>query len=437
MTPDSAEFPPAPAAPNSQRAAASIFIFITVLLDVLGLGVVIPVLPQLLKGFLGSYAQAAEWTGIFGSVFAAMQFLFSPLIGALSDRFGRRPVLLMSNCGLGVDYLFMAVAPTIGWLFIGRVISGITASSIATAYAYVADVTEPEKRARAFGWIGAAFGLGFIIGSGLGGLLSDPTRGLVLPGGFALHGGLRLPFWVAACLSLANFAYGFFVLPESLSKARRGAFELKRANPIASLGFLASHRELLTLSFVNFLIQSAHYSLQICFVLYGDYRFKWSQSTVGLILVAVGVFTSLVQGLLTGFLVKRLGERRALLIGLFFGAAGFIIYGVANTGVGFLIGVPVMSLWGLSSPAILSLMTRRVSHSEQGRLQGANTSVTSIAGIPAPLVFGWVMSVFLGPWRHVGIPGAPFLLSGGFLICALVLAYIATRPRHESAEHSA
>lgn len=433
MTQDSVE----PALAPQKRAAASIFIFVTVLLDVLGLGVVIPVLPQLLKGFLGSYDQAAEWTGVFGSVFAAMQFLFSPLIGALSDRFGRRPVLLISNCGLGVDYLFMAVAPTIAWLFVGRVISGITASSISTAYAYVADVTEPEKRARAFGGIGAAFGLGFIIGVGIGGLLSDPGRVLALPWGGVLHGSDRLPFWIAACLSLANFCYGFFVLPESLPKSRRGEFHLSRANPIAALSFLGSHRELLTLSFVNFLIQSAHYSLQICFVLYGDYRFKWTQSTVGLILVAVGVFTSVVQGLLTGVLVKRLGERRALLIGLFFGAAGFLIYGFAQTGVQFLLGVPVMSLWGLSSPAILSLMTRRVSHSEQGRLQGANTSVTSIAGIPAPLVFGWVMSVFLGPWRHLGVPGAPFLLSGGFLICALVLAYFATRPRPDAAEHTA
>jgi DHA1 family tetracycline resistance protein-like MFS transporter len=295
------------------RQAALVFIFITVLLDMLALGMIIPVLPQLVVGFLGGdTARGAEIYGIFGTVWALMQFLFSPVLGALSDRFGRRPVILLSNLGMGLDYIVMAWAPSLGWLFLGRIISGITASSISTAYAYIADVTPPEKRAGSFGVLGAAFGVGFVLGPAIGGLLGEY--------------GPRLPFWFAAAFSLANFLYGLLVLPESLPPERRARLSWRRANPIGSLILLRSHRELLGLASVQFLAQLAHVALPSVFVLYANYRYGWGERAVGLTLAGVGICSMIVQAGLVRPIVARLGERRALLIGLIAGAAGFAIF---------------------------------------------------------------------------------------------------------------
>src|SRR5215471_13661320 len=340
------------------RRAAFAFVFVTVLLDMLAIGIIIPVLPKLVVDFLGGdTGEAARVYGLFGTVWALMQFAFSPIQGALSDRFGRRPVILISNVGLGLDYVVMALAPSLNWLFLGRVISGITAASISTSYAYVADVTPPGERAARFGLLGAAFGVGFVLGPALGGLTGgiDP----------------RLPFWIAAGLSLANALYGLFVLPESLPRERRAQFEWRRANPLGSLKLLRSHRELLGLASINFLGQVAHAVLPSVTVLYMGYRYGWDERTIGLVMAGVGICAMVVQGALIGPVVRRFGERSALIAGLLFGTVGFAAYGIAATGTMFLIGVPLMALWGFANPAALGLMSRRVGAQEQGQVQGA------------------------------------------------------------------
>jgi DHA1 family tetracycline resistance protein-like MFS transporter len=344
-----------------------------------------------------------------------MQFVFSPVLGTLSDRFGRRPVVLLSNFGLGLDYILMALAPTLGWLFAGRVISGITAASVPTAGAYIADVTPPEKRAGAFGLLGAAFGLGFVLGPALGGVL-----GAVNP---------RLPFWAAAGFSLVNATYGLLVLPESLPPARRAAFAWRRANPMASLTLLRSHRELIGLASVNFVGYIAHEVLPSTFVLYAGYRYGWDARAVGLTLAAVGVSSAIVQAGLVRPVVGLIGERRALLVGLAFGAAGLALYGMATTGRRFCAGIPVMALWGLSWPAAQGLMTRCVSGSDQGRLQGSINSLRGIAGLVGPGLFTLTFAGFIGAERGPHLPGAPFLLAALMLAGALGLAWHVTRTR--------
>jgi len=400
------------------RRAALAFILITVTLDMLALGVIVPVLPRLVVDFVGGdTARGAEVYGLFGTVWALMQFFFSPILGSLSDRFGRRPVILLSNLGLGLDYIFMALAPTISWLFVGRVISGITSASLSTAYAYIADVTPQEKRAAGFGMVGAAFGVGFVVGPALGGLLGgvDP----------------RLPFWVAAGLSLANAAYGWLVLPESLPRERRMSFSWRRANPVGSLVLLRSHPELLGLAIVNFLGNLAHAALPSTFVLYAGYRYGWDAQTVGIMLASVGVASVIVQGGVIGPVVKRIGERAALLVGLLCGAAGFAIYGAAPTGTLFLIGVPVVALWGLAGAASQGLMTRRVGGSEQGQLQGANGSVRGITELIGPGLFTQSFAFFIAAGTPLHLPGAPFLLASLLLAAALLVAWRVTRPRSE------
>ncbi|HET9372262.1 MAG TPA: TCR/Tet family MFS transporter [Vicinamibacterales bacterium] len=390
------------------RRAATIFIFITVLLDVLALGVVIPVLPHLIEQLEGGdTARAAQIVGLFGTMWAAMQFVCSPALGALSDRFGRRPIVLLSNLGLGLDYVVMALAPTIGWLFVGRVINGITASSIVTAFAYLADVTPGENRARAFGKLGAAFGLGFIIGPALGGALSAISP--------------RLPFWVAAALSLLNFAYGLFVLPESLPLERRTAFSWRRANPMGSLRLLRSQPQLFGFAAVHFLYYLAHQSLQTVFVLYTAYRYGWGVADVGWALAAVGIVIAAVQGALVGPVVSKIGERATLISGLSLGAVGFAIYGVAPTGWWFGVGIPVMSMFGLYGPAAQGMMTRRVGFGQQGQLQGALNSVVGVAGIVGPTIFSGVFSHFIDP-RGVQMAGAPYLVASALLAAGALLA---------------
>ncbi len=391
---------------NTRRALA--FIFCTVSLDVLALGVMIPVLPTIVLGFMGGdTAGAAEMFGVFATVWALMQFLCSPLLGALSDRYGRRPVILISCLGLGLDYIFMALAPSLLLLLVGRVISGITSATIGTSFAYIADVTKPEERARAFGLVGMAFGLGFVVGPAIGGLL-----GSVDP---------RLPFWISAAACLANAAFGWFVLPESLPPEKRMEFAWKRANPIGSLRLLASHRQLLGLAAVDFLGNFAHQVLPAVFVLYAGHRYGWGEMTVGLTLAFVGICTAIVQGLLIGPIVGRFGSRRALIAGLLAGALGMSIYGLAETGPWFWAGVPVMAFWGLAGPAVQDMMTRRVGGSEQGQLQGANSASRSIAGLVSPGLFAVLFA-----WTIDTLPGAAFLLAGLLLLAAAAVAWIAT-----------
>lgn len=398
---------------HAPRRAAFIFVFITVLLDMLALGIVVPVLPKLVVDFLaGDTARAAEVYGVFGTAWALMQFLVSPLHGALSDRFGRRPLILISNFGLGVDYILMALAPNLRWLFVGRVISGISAASIATAYAYVADVTEPELRSARFGLLGVAFGAGFVLGPALGGL-----AGNVDP---------RLPFWIAAVLSLANALYGFLVLPESLPKERRAGFAWRRTNPLGALALLRSQPQLLGLASVNFLSNLAHASLPNIGVLYMMYRYGFDERAVGFTMAAVGVCSMVVQGALIGPVVARLGERTALIIGLAFGISGFAVFGLAATGLGFLAGIPVLALWGFASPSLLGLMSRQVDATEQGRLQGANASIMGIANLLGPGLFAQTLALSIGGGA-LHLPGATFLLAGLILVLAIVVAWWSTR----------
>jgi MFS transporter, DHA1 family, tetracycline resistance protein len=399
----------------SRKHAAFAFVFVTVLLDMLAIGIIVPVLPRLVLNFLGGNAvRAADMLGLFGTVWAMMQFVFSPLQGALSDRFGRKPLIVVSNIGLGLDYVLMAVAPTISWLFVGRVISGITAASISTAYAYVADVTPPERRSARFGVLGAAFGAGFILGPALGGI-----AGNVDP---------RLPFWIAAALSLGNGLYGIFILPESLPPARRAGFSWQRANPLGSLVLLRSQRQLALLACINFLANLAHAVLPSVSVLYMTYRYGWDERAVGLTLAGVGVCAMIVQGALIGPVVGRIGERNSLIAGLLFGIAGFLVFGLASSGPAFLLGIPLMALWGFASPSALGLMSRRVGPSEQGSLQGANSSVMGIANMVGPGLFAWTFATAIGIRHEWHLPGAPFMLAAALLAIAATAAWAVARP---------
>jgi DHA1 family tetracycline resistance protein-like MFS transporter len=404
------------AAPVGGRRAALAFIFITIVLDMFALGMIIPVLPHLIEDFLGGdTAGAAKVYGVFGTVWALMQFFAMPVVGALSDRFGRRRVILLSNLGLGLDYVLMALAPNLAWLFVGRVISGITAASVSTGMAYIADVTPPEKRAAAFGRVGIAFGLGFVLGPALGGVLGgvDP----------------RLPFWVAAGLSLANAMYGLFILPESLPPERRRAFEWRRANPLGSLKLLRSHPALSGMAVVMFLSNLAHAALPATFVLYAGYRYGWDARDVGLVLASVGICSAIVQGAVVGPAVRRLGERRVLLAGLACGAIGFFAYGLAPTGMLFLAAVPVVALWGLASPAAQGLMTRHIGPTEQGALQGATGSVMGIATMIGPWLFAATFAYFIGEGTRWHLPGAAFMLAALLLALGAVVAARITAQR--------
>lgn len=397
------------------RKAAVVFILLTVLLDVVAMGIIIPVFPALVVKFMGGdMPRAAAIFGIFGTAWALMQFLFSPLTGALSDRFGRRPVVLISNFGLGLDYVLMALAPNLAWLFAGRIIAGITASSISAASAYIADVMPAEKRASAFGLIGVAFGLGFVLGPALGGVLGSID--------------LRLPFWVAAGLSLTNAIYGIFVLPESLAPEKRQKFSWRRANPVGALILLRRHPELSGLSMVHFLYSLSHNVFPSAFVLYTSYRYGWDERTVGLTMGAYGITMIIAQGALVKPMVARLGERLALMIGLACAVVGFMIYGLAPTGSVFWLGIPVVALWGLYGPSSQGLMTRRVMPSEQGQLQGALSSIMGITGMIGPSLFTLTFAHFIARDRDTVVPGAPFLVASALVAMAVILAWRVTRP---------
>ena len=396
-------------APAARKAAVG-FVFVTIVLDTLALGIVVPVLPILVRDFLhGDIARAAWIYGAIAATWAFLQFLASPLLGALSDRFGRRPVLLLSNLGLGVDYLLMALAPSLGWLVVARLLSGVTASSMSTAGAYIADVTPPERRAAAFGMIGAAFSIGFVLGPALGGL-----TGAVDP---------RLPFWIAAGLSLANALYGVLILPESLPPERRAGFALARANPLGSLALLRPDRVARQLAVVHFLSQLAHQALSGIFVLYGAHRYGWSPTGTGLALAFVGVCTAIAQGALVRPAVARLGERRVLLAGLLCGALSLSIFGLAPVSAGFALGIPLLGLWSMANAALASLLSHRIDAAAQGRLQGALLSLTRLSGLVGPALFAGVF----GLSADTSLIGLAWLLAAAVLAIAAVTAARATR----------
>jgi len=391
------------------RAAIG-FILTTITLDILGMSIVVPVLPRLIQNFEGGNGiAAAHAIGIFGTAWALMQFIFSPVQGALSDRFGRRPVILLPNLGLGLDYVLMAWAPDLRWLFLGRVISGITAASFSCASAYITDITPPEQRAARFGLISVAFGFGFVTGPVLAGILGgiDP----------------RLPFAVAAGLSLVNFTFGVFILPESLPIEKRAPWRWRGANPAGALHMLWSRPGLPGLAVVSFLGLVANNALPTICVLYAMNRYGFSLPQLGWMLGGMGVCSALVGGLLTGPVVRALGERHALLVGLGFGAAGFFLMGAAATPWLFLAAIPVLSLRGFGDPALTALMTRRVSPNEQGRLQGATSSLLGIAGLIGPSLYTESYAFFAGRQHGLYLPGAPFLIAAALVAMAAATAW--------------
>jgi len=383
------------------------FIFVTVLLDMIALGIVIPVFQPLILTFEhGDFANASLLSGLFAVLFAIVQFFASPILGTLSDRFGRRPLVLLSNLGTSLDYVILALAPNVAWLFVGRVLAGATTASITVASAYVADVTPEEKRAGAYGLISAAFGVGFVVGPAIGGLLGA-------------HG-LRLPFWAAAALSLVNFVYGFVVLPESLSRDHRNAFSWKRANPLGAVTMLRRHAELAVLSLVNLIGYVAHEALPQMFVLYALYAYAWTMTTIGGALAAVGVLTIVISAFVTQRVVDRIGERRAVVAGLFAGAIGFLLYG--GNQILFWIGLPINMLWMVAGSASQALMTRRVEKHEQGELQGAINLLRSVGMLAGPLIFNGIFAYSVSDAHAWKAPSFGWFVAGALLFGSMALA---------------
>lgn len=377
---------------------ALLFIFITMLIDVVGLGIILPVLPELIRQIHGGdISDASRIGGWLTFAYAGMQFLFSPVVGGLSDRFGRRPVLLASLIAFGLDYILMGFAPTIGWLFIGRLVAGITGASFTTAGAYIADVSTPEKRAQNYGLLGAAFGVGFIIGPVIGGLLG--------------HYGPRVPFFAAAAFALINAVYGYFLLPESLRPENRRPFDWKRANPVGSLRHLTKYPIVLKLVVAFVFIFVAGHANQSTWTYYTIEKFKWSSAEVGYSLGFVGLMVAIVQGGLIRIVIPKIGQKRAVYFGLFFYSITFAMFAVATQGwMMYAIMIP-SALGGFAVPAIQGIMTSQVPSNEQGELQGALTSLISLTSIFGPLLMTGLFSFFSKAGAPVYFPGAPFMMA--------------------------
>ncbi len=404
-----------PAIGAGARPAALGFVYVAILMNVLSMGIIIPVFPTLVKSLTGADdGHAAQITGVFAAAWALMQLIFAPIFGALSDRFGRRPVLLVSMFGLALDYLIMALAPSIAWLFVGRLIAGITSASSSAAGAYVADVSTPQNRARNFGRFMAAANAGIVLGPALGGFVGqfDP----------------RAPFWVAAGLALANGFYGLLVLPESLSRERRAPFRWASAHALGALSLLASKPGLLGLAAMVFLNQFAAMSFNSIFQFYTHFRFGWGPKDIGLFLMALGFGSMIVQSFGAGAAAARLGERGAVLVGLALGAAGFAVMGLASQVAIFWAGAAILIVSGISGPSAQSLMTDRVEVDEQGRLQGALTIFLGATALIGPVLFTNAFAWSIGGGRSLGLPGLSILIGSGLIVCALAVAFVYARP---------
>jgi len=403
--------------PRKPRKAALTFIFITVLIDVIGLGIIIPVIPDLIMELTGKGLSAAALYGgwlLFSYSFT--QFIFSPVVGGLSDKYGRRPVLLASLFAFGIDYIILGFAPTIIWLFAARIVSGITGASFTTASAYIADISEPEKRSQNFGIIGAAFGLGFIIGPVIGGLLG--------------HYGSRVPFFAAAGLTLINFLYGYFVLPESLPKANRRPFELKRANPLGSLKQIKKFPSIMSLVGVFFLLYMANHATQTTWTYYTMEKFNWDTRMVGISLGVVGFFIAIVQGGLTRIVIPKYGEVKSIYFGLFAYAIGLLGFAFSPTGLIMLIVIIPYSLGGFAGPALQGLISNKVPANQQGELQGALTSLISFTAIFGPPIMANLFGYFTAHNAPIHFPGVSFFTGAILIIVALFLAMKALK--HEA-----
>ena len=395
--------------PKTDKKAALSFIFITLLIDVTGLGIIIPVLPKLIETLIhGNLADASRYAGLLTVAYAVTQFLFAPILGNLSDKYGRRPVLLGSLLGFGADYLFLAFAPSIAWLFVGRIIAGITGASFTTAAAYISDVSTPDKRAQNFGMIGVAFGIGFIIGPVVGGIL----------GKYSTH----LPFIAAAALAFLNAIYGYFVLPESLDKEHRRPFDIKRANPLGSLLQLNKYPAVLGLAVSLFLVYFAAQSVQSVWTFYTIEKFSWNEAMIGYSLGAVGLSVALVQGGLIRVAIPKLGKERSIWIGLVLYGIGLILFGIANKGWMMFAFIIPYSLGGIAGPALQGIMTEQVPSNEQGELQGALTSLMSLSAIFGPWTMTYLFYYFTKPGTPYHLPGAPFLLGALLMFLSAILA---------------
>ena len=399
------------------RKAAIGFIFITLLIDVTGLGLIIPVVPKLIEDLLHTtnISKVALFGGLLTFSYAIMQFLFAPVLGNLSDKYGRRPVLLFSLLGFGLDYILLAFAPSIGWLFVGRIIAGITGASMTTASAYIADISTPETRAQNFGMIGAAFGLGFIVGPMIGGLLGEM--------------GPRIPFLVAAGLALLNATYGYFVLPESLDVSNRRAFDWKRANPISSLKNLSRFPAVAGLIVSFFLIYVASHAVQSNWSYFNIEKFKWTPKMIGISLAVVGVLVSLVQGVLVRFVNPKIGNEKSVYVGLGLYTIGLVLFGLASQSWMMFVFLIPYCLGGISGPGLQAIISGTVPANEQGELQGSLTSIISITSIVGPLVMSNLFAFFTGPIAPFYFPGAPFMLAAVLMLLSCFFAYKALRTK--------
>jgi len=407
------ETTPDEATPAGRRPAALGFIYAAILMNTVSMGVIVPVFPVLVKTLTGQGdAGAAQIMGVFGAVWALMQLSFAPIFGNLSDRFGRRPVLLVSMFGLAFDYLVMALAPNIAWLFVGRVISGITASSGSAAGAYVADVSTPENRARNFGRFQAAANAGILLGPALGGFV-----GVLDP---------RAPFWIAAILAFANGLYGLFVVPESLSHERRAPFHWKRANPVGAAALLIGRKGLLGMALILFVMQFAGSSFNSIFQFYTHYRYGWGPAQIAVLLMVLGGGNIVIQSLVAGWTARRIGERGAVIAGMILGASGFVAVGLASTVVVFWAAIGILIVSNVSFPSLMSLLSKRVDVDQQGQLQGALAILFGLSQLIGPIaftnVFAW--SVSAGGWR---MPGLSMLLGAGLIVLGVGLAIVYAR----------
>jgi len=392
-----------------KRKAALGFIFATLLIDIMGLAIIIPVIPKLIEHLIhGDVSEAANYAKWLTAAYAVMQFIFAPLIGNLSDKFGRRPVLLCSLLGFGIDYLFSAFAPTIAWLFVGRIVAGITGASFTTAAAYIADISTPEKRAANFGMVGVAFGLGFIIGPVIGGIL----------GKYDVH----YPFIAAAVLALLNATYGYFILPESLSPEHRRPLDLKKINPFTSVLQLKKYKSVIGLAVSIFLIYFAAQAVQTSWTFYTIYKFHWTETSIGISLAVVGLVTAVVQGGLIRIIIPKIGQERSIWIGLLMYAIGLVLFAFANQGWMMYAFLVPYCLGGIAGPAIQGYMSGSVPANEQGNLQGGLTGLMSLSSVLGPLVMLGSFHYFTQPNPFFQFSGIPFIIGAALMLLSALLA---------------
>ncbi|WP_312746906.1 TCR/Tet family MFS transporter [Sphingobacterium multivorum] len=399
---------------NTAKKAAVGFIFITLLIDITGWGIILPVVPKLVGELIhGDITEAATYGGWLGFAYAFTQFICAPMVGNLSDRYGRRPILLISLLGFGLDYLLLALAPSIGWLFVGRILAGITGASISTASSYIADVSTDETRTKNFGLIGAAFGLGFIIGPVLGGLLG--------------HYGARIPFYVASVLCLLNFIYGYFILPESLDETKRRPFEWRRANPIGSLKLLAKHPKISSLVIALILVYIGLHAVQSNWHFFTMYKFDWSERIVGMSLGVLGLLLGLVQGVLIRWTTPKLGEQKSIYYGLIFYALGLFLFSFAAEGWMMMLFLIPYSLGGICGPSLQSMISKSIPSNQQGELQGALTSLVSATSVVGPPMMTNLFYYFTHDKAPFKFSGAPFLLASMLMMLSAMIIYYTSK----------